>query len=220
MISPRLSVLLIAALAGCMVLHPQRIHAEWWSLAPADFEACADLAEKAPTKEEKKAALTRCNAKFAGRRKPGGGYTYYDFMQNRSFDIAGPNPTPAEQKYIDEQYTLFLDRERRNAIVQELAAKQQQMESQQQQREKLQQAAFKSETERVPLPLGVAQQAGGRGGRAESARQGPCLRRQPDIFLRMASALRRDQQFQEGAVWQFAEQGGQAGLKVASHLNS
>jgi hypothetical protein len=151
-ISPRLSVLLIAALAGCMVLHPQRIHAEWWSLGPTDFEACADLAEKAPTKEEKKAALTRCNAKFAGRRKPGGGYTYYDFMQNRSFDIAGPNPTPAEQKYIDEQYTLFLDRERRNAIVQELAAKQQQMESQQLQREKLQQAAFKSETEKVPLP--------------------------------------------------------------------
>src|SRR6185437_7562614 len=136
----------------CMVLHPQRIHAEWWSLAPADFEACADLAEKAPTKEEKKAALTRCNAKFAGRRKPGGGYSYYDFMQNRSFDIAGPNPTPAEQKYIDEQYTLFLDRERRNTIVQELAAKQQQLEVAQQQREKLQQATYKSESERVPLP--------------------------------------------------------------------
>jgi len=151
-ISPRLSVLLIAALAGCMVLQPWRAHAQWWSLAPADFEACADVAEKAPTKEEKKAALTRCNAKFAGRRKPGGGYTYYDFMQDRSFDIAGPNPTPAEQKYIDEQYTLFLDRERRNTIVQELAAKQQQQERQQQQREQLQQAAFKSEAEKVPLP--------------------------------------------------------------------
>ena len=83
-ISPRLSVLLIAALAGCMVLQPWRAHAQWWSLAPADFEACADVAEKAPTKEEKKAALTRCNAKFAGRRKPGGGYTYYDFMQDRT----------------------------------------------------------------------------------------------------------------------------------------
>ena len=129
MIASRLSALLIAALAGCMVLQPWRVHAQWWSLAPADFEACADVAEKAPTKEEKTAALTRCNAKFAGRRKPGGGYTYYDFMQNRSFDIAGPNPTPAEQKYIDEQYTLFLDRERRNTIVQELAARQQQQES-------------------------------------------------------------------------------------------
>ena len=123
MIASRPSVLLIAALAGCMVLQPSRAHAQWWTLAPADFEACADVAEKAPTKEEKKAALTRCNAKFAGRRKPGGGYTYYDFMQDRSFDIAGPNPTPEEQKYIDEQYTLFLDRERHNTIVQELAAK-------------------------------------------------------------------------------------------------
>ncbi len=47
------------------------------------------------------AALAECNAKFAGRRKPGGGYTYYDFMQNRSFDIAGPNPTPEEQRKID-----------------------------------------------------------------------------------------------------------------------
>jgi hypothetical protein len=152
-IAPRLSLLLIAALAGCLVLQPWRVHAQWWSLAPADFEACADVAEKAPTKEEKKASLTRCNAKFAGRRKPGGGYTYYDFMQDRSFDIAGPNPTPAEQKYIDEQYTVFLDRERHNTIVQELAAKQQQQERQQQQREQLQQAAFKSEAEKVPLPL-------------------------------------------------------------------
>jgi hypothetical protein len=145
-------MLLIAALAGGLALHVRQAHAEWWNLAPADFEACADMAEKAPTKEEKRSALTRCNAKFAGRRKPGGGYSYYDFMQNRSFDIAGPNPTPAEQKYIDEQYTLFLDRERRNTIVQELAAKQQQLEVAQQQREKLQQATYKSESERVPLP--------------------------------------------------------------------
>ena len=49
-------------------------------------------------KEEKTAKLAECNAKFAGRRKPGGGYTYYDFMQDRTFDIAGPNPTPEEQK--------------------------------------------------------------------------------------------------------------------------
>jgi hypothetical protein len=154
LISPRLSILATIGLAGCVVLQPGRVHAEWWKLAPADFEACADVAEKAPTKEEKKTALTRCNAKFAGRRKPGGGYTYYDFMQNRSFDIAGPNPTPAEQKYIDEQYTLYLDRERRNTIVQELAAKQQQeiQQRQRQQMQQVQQAAFKSETEKVPLP--------------------------------------------------------------------
>ncbi len=173
MIAPRLSIP-IAALAGCLVLHPGRVHAEWWNLAPADFEACADVAEKAPSKEEKKSALTRCNAKFAGRRKPGGGYSYYDFMQNRSFDIAGPNPTTEEQKYIDEQYTLYLDRERRSTIVQELAVKQQQLETaqRQQRQEKLQQALFKSETERVPLPPAspnrVAAAAADRKARAEA----------------------------------------------------
>jgi hypothetical protein len=139
----RPSALLIAAIAGCVVLQPSRTHAQWWSpRGPVDFEECADSAEKAATKEARKAALSACNAKFAGRRKPGGGYTYFDFMQNRSFDIAGPNPTPEEQKRIDEQYTAFLDRERRSRIANAFAAKQQQQ---------LEQAAFRSETEKVGL---------------------------------------------------------------------
>jgi hypothetical protein len=135
---------LSAAIVGCIVLQPLRAHAQWWSArAPADFEECADSAEKAATREARASALAECNAKFAGRRKPGGGYSYYDFMQNRNFDIAGPNPTPEEQKQIDEQYTAFLDRERRSSIAAAFAAKQQQQ---------IQQAAFKSETEKVPLP--------------------------------------------------------------------
>src|ERR1700742_1102148 len=149
-ITLRWSVLPTALLVGCALLQPARVDAEWWYHAPKDFEDCADLAEKAATKEDKAAALTQCNAKFAGRRKLGGGYTYYDFMQNRSFDIAGPNPTPEEQKYIDQQYTLFLDRQRRDSIVAALAAKQEQQQEQQQQ---LQQAYFKSEAEKVPLPI-------------------------------------------------------------------
>ncbi len=140
-ILPRRSVLLIATLAACAGLLPVRAPAQWWSRAPADFEECADAAEKAATKEAKASALTECNAKFAGRRKPGGGYTYYDFMQNRSFDTAGPNPTPQEQKHIDEQYTAFLDRERRNSIAAAFTAKQQQ----------LQQASLQNE--RVPVPV-------------------------------------------------------------------
>ena len=138
----RPSILLIAATAGCIMLPVSRAQAQWWSRAPVDFEECADAAEKAATKEAKTSALKECNAKFAGRRKPGGGYTYYDFMQNRSFDIAGPNPTAEEQRKIDEQYTEFLDQERRNSIAAAFAAKQQQ----------LQQATFRSETEKVPLP--------------------------------------------------------------------
>jgi len=119
---------LIAVIGASVMLQTSRTHAQWWSHTPVDFEECADVAEKATTREAKSAALTECNAKFAGRRKPGGGYTYYDFMQNRNFDIAGPNPTPEEQKQIDEQYTQFLDQERRNSIAAAFTAKQQQLQ--------------------------------------------------------------------------------------------
>jgi len=137
----RKSALLIAVTVAFI---PLRAHAQWWGArGPADFEECADTAEKAATREARASALTECNAKFAGRRKPGGGYTYFDFMQNRSFDIAGPNPTPEEQKQIDEQYTVYLDSQRRSSIAAAFTARQQQ----------LQQATFKSETEKVPVPV-------------------------------------------------------------------
>ena len=106
-IASRASSFVVATIGSLVVLAPMRCDAQWWRSAPVDFESCADLAEKAGTKEEKTAKLAECNAKFAGRRKPGGGYTYYDFMQDRTFDIAGPNPTPEEQKKIDEQYTAL-----------------------------------------------------------------------------------------------------------------
>ena len=114
--------LLLMAVAA-VALPSSSARAQWWSRAPADFEACADVAEKATTKEARISGLSECHSKFAGRRKPGGGYAYFDFMQNRSFDIAGPNPTPEEQRHIDEQYTAFLDRERQSRIASELAAK-------------------------------------------------------------------------------------------------
>jgi hypothetical protein len=140
-IASRTTALLIAAIAGCLLLQPSHTQAQWWSRAPADFEECADAAEKAATKEAKTAGLSECNAKFAGRRKPGGGYTYFDFMQNRNFDIAGPIPTPEEQRHIDEQYTAFLEQERRNSIAAAFTARQQQ----------IQQASLKNE--KVPLPV-------------------------------------------------------------------
>lgn len=125
MIASRASSFVIATIGSLVVLAPVRCDAQWWRSAPVDFESCADEAEKAKIKEEKTAKLAECNAKFAGRRKPGGGYTYYDFMQDRTFDIAGPNPTPEEQKRIDEQYTAYLERERRSNIAAALATKQQ-----------------------------------------------------------------------------------------------
>jgi hypothetical protein len=129
-----------------MALHLSRASAQWWHRAPADYEDCSEAADKLATKEAKSAALGECSAKFAGRRKPGGGYTYYDFMQDRSFDIAGPNPTPEEQKYIDQQYTAYLEKQRQSNIAAAFA-KQQQME--------LEQASLKSEaptTVKIPVP--------------------------------------------------------------------
>jgi hypothetical protein len=153
-IASRLFIVLIAATVGCMALQPSRAMAQWWSHAPVDFEECADAAEKAATKQAKVSALAECNAKFAGRRKPGGGYTYFDFMQDRSFDIAGPNPTPEEQKRIDQEYTVYLDNRRRDNIAAAAFAAKQQQEAQQQ---PVQPATFRSEPEKekvkVPLPM-------------------------------------------------------------------
>ena len=157
MIASRASSFVVAAIGSLIVLAPVRSDAQWWRSTPVDFESCADVAEKAKTKEEKTAKLAECNAKFAGRRKVGGGYTYYDFMQDRTFDIAGPNPTPEEQKKIDEQYTAYLERERRNHIAAALAAKQQEPPPAQD----LQQVSLRTEqsspppaeTEKVPVPV-------------------------------------------------------------------
>jgi len=149
-IASRSSLPAVAAVAGLVVLSPARAYAQWWRSTPVDFESCADVAEKAKSKEEKTSALAECNAKFAGRRKPGGGYTYYDFMQDRTFDIAGPNPTPEEQKHIDRQYTAYLESQRRSHIAAVFTAKQQQQQESQQ---RVQQVALRTEVEKIPVPV-------------------------------------------------------------------
>jgi hypothetical protein len=144
-IDRRKSALLLAAIVACVVLAPARSQAQWWGArAPADYEECAESAEKAATREAKATQLAECGVKFAARRKVGGGYRYFDFMQNRHFDIAGPNPTPEEQRHIDEQYAAYLAQERQSAIAAAFAQKQQQ----------LQHAAPEGEKKSaVPLPV-------------------------------------------------------------------
>ncbi len=144
-VASRRAALVIAA-AGFSLLTPSHAQAQWWKHAPVDFEECADAAEKAATKTEKTAALADCNAKFAGRRKAGGGYSYYDFLQDRTFDIAGPNPTPEEQKKIDQSYTAYLANQRRSTVAAEAVAHQQQ-------EQEIQQVALRTEVERVPVPV-------------------------------------------------------------------
>ena len=87
-----------------------------------DYEDCANEAQAniASTAEYSR-QIQECSARFAGRRKVGGGYTYFDFMQNRSFDIAGPNPTADERKQIDISYMEFLRAQRQESLSSYLA---------------------------------------------------------------------------------------------------
>jgi hypothetical protein len=157
---------LLLATAVFFLLQLPHSHAQWWKRAPADFEECADLAEKSPTKEQKTAALASCNSKFAGRRKPGGGYAYFDFLQNRTFDIAGPNPTPEEQKKIDESYAAYLAEQRRSKAAAEAAVQQRQQRERElseqrereQQRERIEQVSLRSSIESAPPPVQHAKQ--------------------------------------------------------------
>lgn len=86
-----------------------------------DFEECVELVQASASTDELGHMMTGCNARFAGRRKPGGGYSYYDFMQDKNFDISGPNPTAEERKRIDREYIGYLDVQRREAVSADLA---------------------------------------------------------------------------------------------------
>jgi hypothetical protein len=69
---------------------------------------------------ERLVRIMDCGARFAGRRKVGGGYTYYDLFQYRSFDIAGPNPTANERTRIYSEYKRSLELQRREAALAEI----------------------------------------------------------------------------------------------------
>ena len=115
----------IASICGALVVSTWFGVQLWPSPAPQDYEACSERAGKtASSKDERASLIAECDKQFIGRRKPGGGYAYYDFLQNRRFDIAGPNPTPKELKSFDEEYIVFLNAQRRDAITEALAEKQ------------------------------------------------------------------------------------------------
>jgi hypothetical protein len=113
------------AMCCCFFVATIWLSAPWWPYAPHDYEECSEKAETtASSKDERASLLTRCGEQFVGRRKRGGGYSYHDFMQNRRFDIAGPNPSPEELKQIDHEYIAYLALQRRDAIAAAFAKKQ------------------------------------------------------------------------------------------------
>lgn len=97
-----------------IVLGSGQSHAQWWKLyTPKDFEECSQSAEQPGLSKDAQARIiAECDSRFAGRRKAGGGYTYFDFTQNRHFDIAGPNPTEQELKRMDQEYLAYLEANR------------------------------------------------------------------------------------------------------------
>lgn len=107
----RKSVVLVVLTGLCVALGAGSLRAEWWKIyTPKDFEDCSTSADQPGVSKDARAKIiSECDAKFPGRRKAGGGYTYYDFMQNRHFDIAGPKPTPQELKRMDQEYLAYLE---------------------------------------------------------------------------------------------------------------
>src|SRR5450432_1185509 len=117
------------ALIGCSVGVATWFGVQWWPQpTPQDFEQCSEKVDRTSSSEDQRITLmAECGKQFVGRRKTGGGYTYYDFLQNRHFDIAGPNPTPKELRYFDEQYMSYLDAQRQEAVAAGLAEQQNRM---------------------------------------------------------------------------------------------
>lgn len=82
---------------------------KWNFSAPKDYEECVDgAAREAKSIDALSMLVSNCGSSFAGRRKEGGGYTYYDQCQGSTFDINGPNPTPDEARYIRDQCMGYL----------------------------------------------------------------------------------------------------------------
>ncbi|MCF2522634.1 hypothetical protein [Bradyrhizobium sp. G127] len=102
----------------CLGVASRPSYAQWWKLyTPKDFEECSQSAEQPGLSQDAKAKIiSECDFKFTGRRKAGGGYTYFDFTQNRHFDIAGPNPTQQELKRMDQEYLTYLETSRETSI--------------------------------------------------------------------------------------------------------
>jgi hypothetical protein len=72
---------------------------QWWPQhSPQDFEQCTEQAEQcteqaestSSSQDERMTLLAQCGKQFVGRRKTGGGYTYYDFLQNYAWRCAPP----------------------------------------------------------------------------------------------------------------------------------
>jgi lipoprotein NlpI len=110
-----LAILIVATAAISAI-----VVSKWNPFPPNDYEDCAARAAKdAKSKDALSVLLSICGSEFKGRRKAGGGYTYYDSCQDRTIDIKGPNPTPAELNDIKQQCRTYIEAQEQMEALQE-----------------------------------------------------------------------------------------------------
>jgi hypothetical protein len=102
------AVILIVASAAISAF----VVSNWNPYSSRDYEDCAARAAKdAKSKDALSVLLSVCRSEFEGRRKAGGGYTYYDSCQQKTFDIKGPNRNPDELENIKKECLAYVDRQ-------------------------------------------------------------------------------------------------------------
>jgi hypothetical protein len=100
------AAILIVATAAVSAI----VVSEWNPFPPKDYEDCAARAAKgAKSKDGLSVLLSICGSEFKARRKPGGDYAFYNSCQDRTVDIKGPNPTPAELNDIKQQCLSYIE---------------------------------------------------------------------------------------------------------------
>jgi hypothetical protein len=164
------AAILIVATAAVTAI----IMTKWDNLfPPTDYEDCAVHAAKdAKSKDSLSVLLSLCDAEFKGRRKPGGGYAYYNNCSGprssdlgRTFDIKGPNPTPDEQKHMTDQCWADVNEDQRTADQEAEAARkaaadaEEIRQAQERRRAAIAQASFENQQRQANLELQRKQQA-------------------------------------------------------------
>lgn len=128
---------------------------QWGLFAPKDYEDCAESAARnAKSKDALSVLISVCRSKFSGRRKLGGGYTYYDRCLDQTFDMKGPNPPPDEMTFITNQCSAQREAESRLAAEEE-ESKRKAQQAAQETRAKEFQAAQEAETRRQAAKLAM-----------------------------------------------------------------
>jgi hypothetical protein len=147
---PIVAVLALAAGAATVLLFSYQSSGP---RAARDYEECADEARtNASSETEYSELITRCSVRFAGRRKAGGGYAYFDFLQNKTFDIAGPNPTESEHRQIEHSYMEYLGATGREMFLADLAKAQANLEQAGSDRARQNAGTPLALSPRIPLP--------------------------------------------------------------------